>query len=58
MPKPARPVDVINSAQKNGVALSRFRITKEQAAELWRIEHKEGQAGGLRFLLEIFKESS
>ena len=46
-------IDLGRNAVRSGVATSRFTITKEQAAELRRIEDKEGQAGGLRYILKL-----
>lgn len=55
MPKPARPVDVINSAVRGGTGIGRFRISKEQAAELRKAEERGGQAEGLKVLLTILR---
>ena len=50
-----RPPILIENARKNAVAVQRIRITKEQAGELKRIEAREGQAGGLRYLFSILR---
>lgn len=55
MPKPARPVDVVNQAAKNGVGMARFRIRRDQAAEIKKLEREHGQDAALRYLLSIIK---
>ncbi len=50
-----RPPLVIEQARKNGIGVQRLRISREQAEELKRIEAREGQAGGLKFLLSILR---
>jgi hypothetical protein len=46
-------LDVATKAARQGVATSRFRITREQAAELRRIEADQGQEGGSRYVLKL-----
>jgi hypothetical protein len=55
MPRPLRPYDTIKQAVRQDVAVSKFRVTREQAAELKRIEQREGKDAGLRFLLTVLK---
>jgi hypothetical protein len=52
-PKPARPVDVINSALRTHVSVGRFRISHEQGLEIKRIEANHGKEAGLQRLLQI-----
>ncbi len=57
MPNPAKPHDVINQAAKQGVAVGRYRITKEQGAEIKRIELEKGHDQALRRLLVFLGRS-
>jgi hypothetical protein len=55
MPKPTGLHDVINNAARKGVSVTRFRITKEQGAEIRRIEREEGANAALRRILELLR---
>jgi hypothetical protein len=56
MPKPARPVDVANQAIRNGVGTATFKITRDQASEIKKIEAKHGPDAALRQLLKFLVE--
>jgi hypothetical protein len=58
MPRPAKPHDVINQATKQGIAVCRYRITKEQGAEIKRIEREQGHDQAIRQLLEFLRLAS
>jgi hypothetical protein len=47
------PMTVIKGAVKNGVNVTRFRITKEQGEELKRIEREHGKPAATVALLKI-----
>ena len=55
MPKPARPHDIINDAAGKGVSISRFKISREQGAEIKKIEQTQGQDAALAELLRILR---
>lgn len=55
MPRPLRPYDTIKEAVRQDVAVSKFRVTREQAAELKKIERRDGQGAGLAYLLGILR---
>jgi hypothetical protein len=57
MPKPTLH-DVINSAARKGVSVTRFRITKDQGAEIKRIEREQGHDQAIRRLLELLRTNS
>jgi len=43
MPKPVTPVTLINDAARKGVAIQRYRLTKDQGEEIKRIERDQGE---------------
>jgi hypothetical protein len=47
---------VATKAVKCGIATTRFSITREQAAELKRIEAEAGQEAGLRYILKLLAD--
>ena len=49
-----RPPVLIENARKNSVAVQRHKITKEQAAQVKKLERKGGDAA-LVYLLSIIK---
>jgi hypothetical protein len=53
--RPLKPHDIVNQATKNGVGLGRLKISREQAAELRRIEAREGKDAGLKFILNLLR---
>ena len=55
MPKPPRPVDVVNQAAKSSVAVGHFKITKVQGEEIKRIEREQGHDQALRRVLEVLR---
>jgi hypothetical protein len=55
MPKPLGLHDVINQAAKQGVSVGRYRITKEQGAEIKRIEREQGHDQALAALLRMLR---
>jgi hypothetical protein len=55
MPRSVRPVDVANQAIRNGVGSARFKISREQADKLRKIEARDGKEAGLTFLLKLLR---
>ena len=57
MPRPSQtPVlDLGRSAARQGVSTTRFRISREQAEGLRRIEREQGQAAGLQHVLGLIR---
>jgi hypothetical protein len=52
--KPTTPIiDMATRAVRQGVVTSRFSITREQAAELKKIEAHGGQPAGLQYVLKL-----
>lgn len=49
----AHPYQTVKTAVRSGVAVSRFRITKEQAEEIRRIERENGKSAATARLLQI-----
>jgi|GEM_PF-5294118 len=47
------PMTVVKQAVKNGVNVTRFRITKEQGEEIKRIEREHGKPEATRRLLQM-----
>jgi hypothetical protein len=56
-PSAASPAGVINTAAGQGVAIGRYRITRDQAKEIRRVEKKYGQGSpeALRALLLMLR---
>lgn len=52
--KALRPLDVVNQANRNGVSIGRFKITKEQARQLREAE-KKGHNEAVRTLLGFLR---
>jgi hypothetical protein len=52
--KPTTPIlDMATRAVRQGIVTSRFSITREQAAELKKIEADGGQPAGLQYVLRL-----
>jgi hypothetical protein len=45
----------VNQAAKQGVAVGCYRITKEQGAEVKRIEREQGHDAALRLILKLVR---
>ena len=52
-PKPARPVDVINSALRTHVSVGRFRISREQADHIRELEKRDPNLALAQLLLYL-----
>lgn len=48
-----RPYDTIKTAVRSGVGVSRFRITREQAEEIKRVQKEEGHQAATLALLRM-----
>jgi hypothetical protein len=52
--RPARPVDVVNAGIKAGASTALFKVSREQAQELRRLEREQPEAA-LPFLLRALR---